>query len=116
MLAVILEDALTEAGFEVLTAPNGIEACALLDADASRFKGVLTDIRLGTGPDGWAVGHRTRELVPHMPVVYMSGDSGHEWASNGVPNSVMLDKPFAMAQAVTAITQLLEHSTPGVVR
>ena len=111
MLAVVLEDALSEAGFEVLTAPNGTEACAHLDADAGRFKGVLTDIRLGTGPDGWAVGHRARELLPHMPVVYMSGDSGHEWASHGVPNSIMLDKPFAMAQAVTAITQLLNRNS-----
>jgi len=113
LLHLDLEDALREAGFEVLIAPTGSQAIAHLDSDAARFNGVLTDIRLGNGPDGWDVGHRARELVAHMPIVYMSGDSGTDWASKGVPNSVMLDKPFARAQAVTAISQLINETTTG---
>jgi hypothetical protein len=37
----------------------------------------------------------------------MSGDSAEEWASKGVPNSIMLSKPFAPAQLSTAVSQLL---------
>jgi hypothetical protein len=37
----------------------------------------------------------------------MTGKSGHDWASKGVPNSVLLTKSFANAQVVTAISQLL---------
>jgi hypothetical protein len=37
----------------------------------------------------------------------MSGAHGDEWPSKGVPNSIMLMKPFAPAQLVTAIWQLL---------
>jgi two-component system cell cycle response regulator CpdR len=37
----------------------------------------------------------------------MSGDSGHDWSSKGVPNSLMIAKPFAVAQIVTAISNLL---------
>ena len=30
-----------------------------------------------------------------MPVIYMTGTHGDEWASKGVPNSILLAKPFA---------------------
>lgn len=42
----------------------------------------------------------------------MSGDSAEDWGSKGVPNGIMLAKPFAPAQLVTAISQLLNASTP----
>lgn len=112
LLHAVLEDALAEAGFKVLIASSGKEAVKELNADAQRFSGVLTDIRLGKGPTGWEVGQLAREVVKDMPIVYMSGDSGHEWASKGVPNSVMIGKPFAMAQVITAISQLLNDQPP----
>jgi hypothetical protein len=42
---------------------------------------------------------------------YMSGDSSADWAVEGVPNSIMLAKPFAPAQLVTAISQLLTSAS-----
>ena len=103
----LLEDSLTEAGFEVVEVSCGTKALAHFEADAARFRAVITDIRLGAGPDGWAVARRARELVPTMPVVYMSGDSSPEWSSKGVPNSLMVAKPFAPAQIITAVSTLL---------
>jgi hypothetical protein len=44
---------------------------------------------------------------PEMAVIYMTGDSGADWASKGVPKSVLVTKPFAPAQIVAAIAQLL---------
>jgi hypothetical protein len=67
---------------------------------------VLTDMRLGHGPSGWDVARRSRESVPTMPVVYVSGDSAGGWAARH-PNSVMISKPYAFAQVVTAIPTLL---------
>lgn len=61
---------------------------------------------------GWDVGHRARELLPTVPVIYMSGDKASDWASQGVPNSIMLQKPFAVAQATTAVSQLLNATPP----
>ncbi len=48
-----------------------------------------------------------RNTATEMAGVYISGDSAAEWAINGVPNSMMLEKPFAMAEMVTAVDQLL---------
>jgi hypothetical protein len=47
-----------------------------------------------------------------MPIVYMTGTHSEEWASKGVPNSVLLAKPFASAQLITAISNLLNTGTP----
>jgi DNA-binding NtrC family response regulator len=105
-VALVLEASLSDAGYEVILAKDGAAALREIDADAARFRAVVTDIRLGSGPDGWQVGQRVRELAPTMPVVYMTGDSAHEWASKGVPGSVILTKPFAPAQLVTAISTL----------
>ena len=107
LIRELLEASLSDAGFEVVEVSCGTKALAHFDADAARFRAVITDIRLGVGPDGWAVARRARELVPTMPVVYMSGDSSHEWSSKGVPNSLMVAKPFAPAQIITAVSTLL---------
>jgi CheY-like chemotaxis protein len=107
LLIEILEASLTEVGYDVLIASAGYRAIEQLEADANRFKGVLTDVRLGTGPSGWDIAHRARELVPTMPIIYISGDSGYDWSAKGVPHSIMLGKPFAMAQITTAIAQLI---------
>jgi two-component system, OmpR family, response regulator len=107
----ILELALTDEGFDVIVANNGTSALTRLDADAAQFKGLITDIRLGKGESGWDVAHRARELVSGIPVVYMSGDSAGEWSANGVPESVMLQKPFVIAQLITAITTLLNQAS-----
>jgi hypothetical protein len=42
-----------------------------------------------------------------MPIIYISGDSGQEWLSKGVPRSVMIAKPFVPAQLITAVTTLI---------
>lgn len=111
LLIADLEEALEEAGYAIQIVSNGSQAIDALENDISRFKALITDIRMGLGPTGWEVAHRARELSPTLPVVYMTGDSAASWAANGVPNSVLLQKPFAMGQLVVAISQLITQST-----
>lgn len=111
LLAVPLEQELIDAGFEVVVALHGQEALAEIEQGASRLSGLITDIRL-PAVNGWAISRRARELVPTIPVVYMSGDSAAEWTANGVPNSIMLQKPFAAAQLTAAITKLINEVPP----
>lgn len=101
---------LTEVGFAVVTANNGNDAIRELEASPARFRAVITDIRLGAGPNGWDVAHRARELVPDIAIVYMSGDSVADWSANGVPKSIMVAKPFVLAQLVTAVSNLLNET------
>ncbi|GAC1046202.1 hypothetical protein thsrh120_62090 [Rhizobium sp. No.120] len=65
--------------------------------------------------NGWDLARRARELQPVMPVIYVTGDSAQDWAAQGVPNSVLLQKPFVHAQLVTALTTLLnDAATKGI--
>ena len=105
-----LEDALREGGFELEIADSGREALAILESRKDTLRGLITDINLGGGPDGWEVARRGRELIPSLPVVYMSGAAGHEWPSRGVPHSTLVAKPFAPAQLITAISTMLNVS------
>ena len=110
LIRMHLDEELSAAGFQLVIALDGTQAMGELDADAARFRGVLTDIRLGRGPNGWEIARHAREFVPHIPIVYISGDSAHEWDAQGVPNSVMVSKPFVAAQIITAITSLLNEA------
>ncbi len=107
LIAIALADELAAAGYAVVSVHSGAAALDELREDAARFRAVVTDVRLGAGPDGWTVAHEARERSPSIAVVYMSGDSAAGWASNGVPESVMLAKPFASAQLVAAISDLI---------
>ncbi len=109
----MLEEALEEAGYAVTAAQNGSEAIKLLDQQRGELKGLITDIDLGEGPEGWDVARHARELCAEMPVVYMSGASAHHWTSHGVPKSVLVAKPFAPAQIITAISTLLNNVPPA---
>jgi DNA-binding response OmpR family regulator len=106
LVLVTVETALQDAGYAVRSARGGAEAMGLLDADAETFCALVTDVNLGD-VDGWQVARRARELKPTLPVVFVTGDSAHEWASQGVPHSVLVEKPFAPAQIVTAVSNLL---------
>lgn len=105
-----IQDALEAGGYTVLAAGNGEEALELLTSRTDEISGLITDIRLGSGPDGWQVARHAREVKPNMAVVYATGDSAHEWASQGVPKSLLMQKPYAAAQAVSAISTLLTEA------
>ena len=112
LIQMDVEAALSDAGFAVISASNVAQAKALFDDRADEIRAVLTDIRLGKGLTGWDIGRHVREAVPTMPVVYMSGDSSSDWAAQGVPNSIMIAKPFVFPQIITAISTLLNQADP----
>jgi len=109
----VVEENLIEGGFEIEIASSGENAVELLDASEGKYRALVTDINLQPGKiDGWDVARYAREIDPNFPIVYMSGKDADDWPSKGVPNSIMLAKPFAPAQLVTAISQLLNAIPP----
>lgn len=110
LLQEVLSVALAEAGYEVLTVATGDEGVEVLKSRSGEIRGLITDINLGPGLDGWAVAQQARELISGLPVVYVSGASHQDWTSKGVPESMMIIKPFAPAQIVVAISGLLNKA------
>jgi len=98
---------LEEAGFKLAVADSGGQALELLALHGDALAGLITDVNLGQGPDGWDVARAAREAISGLPVVYVSAASEHEWTSHGVPGSIMIAKPFVPAQLVVAISSLM---------
>ena len=107
LVLLVAQDALEAGGYVVLPATSGPEAVAALDRQHGHFVGLVTDIRLGSPPNGWDVARYARELRGDLPVVYTTADSAPEWSVQGVPNSAVVQKPYAGAQLLTAISTLI---------
>ena len=95
-----------EAGFETAIAPSAEEAVTLIKAKVMKYRALVTDINLRSRMTGWEVAKQARQIEPEFPIIYMTGAAAHDWASHGVPNSILVVKPFAPAQLVTAVSQL----------
>jgi CheY-like chemotaxis protein len=112
LVQTMVEAALADGGFEPAIAASGEEAVNLLKGGLSKYRALVTDINLRGRMDGWEVPKRAREIDPEFPIVYMTGTSADDYGSQGVPNSILLNKPFAPAQLVTAVSQLLNTEKP----
>jgi DNA-binding response OmpR family regulator len=111
LISQMLQDALEDGGYEVFVVVSGSAAMEAVERQAATFACLVTDIRLGAGPDGWVVARRARELKADIAVVYVTADSGADHRSHGVPESILVPKPFAPDQVVTAVSTLLNKST-----
>jgi len=111
LLHASIQDALESGGFAVKIATSAEQAIVMLEAKDAQFNAIVTDVKLGRDLSGWDVAKRARELAEDIPVIYMTGGEAHEWASKGVPNSILLLKPFAPAQLITAVSQLLNKGS-----
>jgi CheY-like chemotaxis protein len=112
LLQTLLKDILVDAGFAVIQAFDGDEAIKMLDADTAQCRCLITDINLHSKINGWDVARHARQVYRDLPVIYTTTASAHEWTSMGVPNSVLLTKPYVPAQVVTAVAQLLNAQPP----
>ena len=106
LILMDLEASLQEAGYSTATATSGEAACAKLEKTPD-IRALVTDINLHGAKTGWEVARRGRELFPHFPVIYVTSLAAADWTVEGVPKSVLIQKPFAPAQIITAISQLL---------
>lgn len=106
-----VENVLTEAGFATDIVSSGEEALTLLMDGTKHPKALVTDVQLAGRLSGWDVARRMREKDPTFPVVYVTAYD-RDWAAQGVPNSIVIPKPFAPAQLVTAISNLLNAGIP----
>jgi DNA-binding NtrC family response regulator len=104
-----VENVLSEAGFDAVSLSSGEQALTLLIGERKKFGALVADVKLNGSLDGWAVAKRAREIRPDLPVVYITGAAPDEWASQSVPGSTLLRKPFAPAALVSALSHLISR-------
>jgi DNA-binding response OmpR family regulator len=103
----LVGDALTEGGYQPQIVASAREAVTLLQSGQANYRALVIDIYPSGSMNGWEAARKARKIVPDLPVLYLTAGAGNEWPSEGVPSSVLLPKPFALAQLVTAVSQFL---------
>jgi two-component system cell cycle response regulator CpdR len=111
IILAVTEAELSEAGFKVVGHSKSANALVELESDIGKFSALVPDIDLGALPDGWQFACKARELSPNIVVIYAGGRRAIDLPHEGVPNSIMLQKPFAAAQLITALALKLNQGT-----
>jgi DNA-binding response OmpR family regulator len=106
----MMESALEDGGFRAILASSGEQAIQMLGAPKTVFRALVTDVNLGGPKSGWDVAKHAREIDPEIAVIYVTGHGAAEWTSHGLPKSVLITKPFAVTQLLTAVSSLLNSS------
>jgi DNA-binding response OmpR family regulator len=109
----IVEEALREGGFETAILSSGEEALTLFRGKVADYKALVTDVNLKGSLSGWDVAKEIRELAAGFPVIYMTGASGDHWTSHGVPDRILLRKPFAPAAGHGSLAASERRRTQG---
>lgn len=113
LVRMVAHDALETGGFSVIDAIDGNEAIKILDHRAHELAGLITDVQSGLDPMGWEVAKHARKLLGDLPVLYTTTDSRDQWPSEGVPHSLLVQKPYAPAQLLTGISGLIISASSG---
>ena len=105
LIRLMLVEALTDAGLNVVEAMDGDTALDLLGERAG-IDLVLTDIQMPGKADGNAVGTYAKLRRPGLPVIYASGRE--DMLKNALSQEdAFLPKPFGTQQVVTLVSELL---------
>lgn len=104
ILRLNLAEELRDAGFVVIEAATGDEAWAYLDA-AGHVDLVFSDVHMPGGINGIELHRRVRLKFPNIKTILTSGNLG----SSTSEAEIFLPKPYSLAKAVQASTQLLNE-------
>jgi two-component system, response regulator PdtaR len=93
LLRLVVVDALTDAGFDVIEAGHAEEALIALESGPFTIHLLFTDIHMPGLMDGLRLAHYVRLTWPHIALLIASGDQTPAPAS--LPQgSVFLPKPY----------------------
>ena len=106
----LFAEALMDGGYSVAVASSSEPVMATFDAFGASYGALIVDISLPGRFTGWDIARRARELNPRLPVIYITAGDPAEWPSKGVPGSLILPKPIAMARIVAAVSLLIGQS------
>ncbi|MBI5849234.1 MAG: response regulator [Nitrospirae bacterium] len=108
----LLAEVLSESGFQVITAENGLKGLDYFRQPDCRFDLVMVDMSM-PGMDGLEVCREMREINPAQKVMmatgsYSSDDELAEMKKNGIDH--VIRKPFNLKELVSLLRRELDCS------
>ncbi len=100
--------ALSNKGYEVLTADSGDSAMTLMEKeDLSNIDLLVTDVVM-PGMDGPTLAQRLRQSSPKLKIIFMSGYTEDKLKDHMGDNIYFLPKPFTLKQLAEKVKEVLE--------
>jgi CheY-like chemotaxis protein len=94
-VCALISDVLEDAGLETLCVGSDREAYAIIPT-VPTIQALIVDVNLGPGTTGFDVARLARQVIPDLPVIYVSGEASLDsFKAFAVPDSDFLEKPFA---------------------
>jgi PAS domain S-box-containing protein len=104
----LIEAWLTEFGYRILTAPDGVTASRMLE-NGEPIDLLLTDIVMPNGMSGLELAQSARRLRPDLRTVLVSGYSRQNMVPTACEDEfVFLEKPFRQAELASTIADALK--------
>jgi CheY-like chemotaxis protein len=112
ILRVALAEALRKRGFDVHEAANGMDALGILRRTCGA-KLLVTDINLGSRPDGLQVAEEAMRTHDHLRVIYTTGSPHRLRRHKLSPKERVLRKPFMVIELVEVASALMGTEQRG---
>ncbi|WP_258045913.1 response regulator [Leifsonia shinshuensis] len=104
LMRSLVADAFAQRGFEITTAPSAVEALRLVDdADPDLL---VTDIDLGSRPNGVELATILRERAPHVAVMFLSNLSREAAAAQA--RETVTGASFVNKGAIGSVAELVD--------
>lgn len=102
-ICALITDILEGAGLETECVENDRSAYAIIPT-LPTIAALIVDINLGTGTTGFDVARFARQVIPQLPVLYVTGEASPDsFQAFGVPDSDFLEKPFTAGQLLAKL-------------
>ena len=99
----LIQDMLEEVRLSTLCVNSDNEAYRVIPT-LPTIQALVVDVNLGAGTTGFDVARFARQVIPDLPVVYVTGDASQEsFRAFGVPDSDFVQKPFDIDELVSTI-------------
>lgn len=110
ILRMLILDVLSENGYRVIDAVDGVSGLRILDSD-QRIDLLVTDVGLPGGMNGRQVADAARARRPGLKVLFITGYAENAALGNGVlgPSMQVLTKPFPVADLANKVRAMLDQ-------
>ena len=104
----LIQDVLREVRLEAVCV-NGDQAAYRRIPTLPTIQALVVDVNLGRGTTGYDVARFARQVIPDLPVLYISGEvSPDTFRACAVPDSGFVQKPFMPDELLAALVGRLK--------
>ncbi|MCI3944280.1 response regulator [Pseudomonas syringae] len=106
---LLMVELLEDLGYAVLQAERGVDALSILQSKTA-IDLLVTDVGLPGGMNGRQVADAARDVRPDLKILFVTGYAENAALAHDTlePGMHVLPKPFAIAELISRVTELLE--------